>query len=72
MLMLADALYCNYFLIAALMARGVAVLFEQNGSRITDFRRGQSLGTRDSYRALAQAGDPSRMDDARAIRARPR
>jgi hypothetical protein len=45
--MLADALYCNYFLIATLMAKGVDVLFEQNGSRITDFRRGQSLGTRD-------------------------
>lgn len=45
--MLADALYCNYFLIASLMAAGVDVLFEQNGSRITDFRRGQSLGTRD-------------------------
>jgi hypothetical protein len=29
------------------MAKGVEVLFEQNGSRITDFRRGQSLGTRD-------------------------
>ncbi len=45
--MLADALYCNYFLIATLLGAGVDVLFEQNGSRITDFRRGQSLGTRD-------------------------
>ncbi|WP_114969631.1 IS4 family transposase [Rhodoferax ferrireducens] len=45
--MLDDALYCNYFLIATLMGAGVDVLFEQNGSRITDFRRGQSLGTRD-------------------------
>ena len=45
--MLADALYCNNFLIAALVAQGVDVLFEQNGSRITDFRRGQSLGKRD-------------------------
>ena len=45
--MLADALYCNYFLIAALMDAGVDVLFEQNGSRVSDFRRGQSLGTRD-------------------------
>ncbi|UUZ73864.1 IS4 family transposase [Polaromonas sp. P1(28)-8] len=45
--MLADALYCNYFLIATLMAAGVDVLFEQHGSRITDFRRGQSLGTRE-------------------------
>ena len=45
--MLADAFYCNYFLIATLRAAGVDVLFEQNGARITDFRRGQSLGTRD-------------------------
>ena len=45
--MLADALYCNYFLIATLMGAGVDVLFEQNGSRITDFRRGKSLGKRD-------------------------
>ena len=45
--MLADALYCNYFLIATLMAAGVDVVFEHNGSRTTDFRRGQSLGTRE-------------------------
>ena len=45
--MLADALYCNYFLIASLMAAGVDVLMAQNGTRTTDFRRGKSLGTRD-------------------------
>ena len=45
--MLADALYCNYFLIATLVAAGVDVLFEQNGARITDFRRGTALGKRD-------------------------
>jgi len=45
--MLADALYCNYFLIARLQALGVDALFEQHGSRITDFRRGQRLGARD-------------------------
>ena len=45
--MLADALYCNYFLIATLAAAGIDVLFEQNGARNTDFRRGQSLGARD-------------------------
>jgi hypothetical protein len=45
--MVADALYCNYFLISSLLERGVDCVFEQNGSRITDFRRGQSLGTRD-------------------------
>ncbi len=45
--MLADAFYCNYFLIASLQAAGVDVLFAQNGARITDFRRGKRLGTRD-------------------------
>jgi hypothetical protein len=45
--MLADALYCNYFVIAALQSMGVDVLFAQNGSRITDFRCGQRLGVRD-------------------------
>ena len=45
--LLADALYCNYFLLATLMAAGVDVLMAQHGSRITDFRRGRSLGTRD-------------------------
>lgn len=44
---LADALFCNYFLIATLQCAGVDVLFEQHGGRITDFRRGQALGTRD-------------------------
>ena len=45
--MLADAYYCNYFLIATLQEAGVEVLFEQNGARITDFRRGEQLGQRD-------------------------
>jgi hypothetical protein len=45
--LLADALYCSYFQIATLQAAGVDVLFEQHGSRITDFRRGQPLGQRD-------------------------
>ena len=45
--MLADSYYCSYFLIAALQARGVDVLFEQHGARHTDFRTGEKLGTRD-------------------------
>ena len=45
--MLADAFYCNYFLIATMISAGVDVLFEQNGARHTDFRRGTSLGSRD-------------------------
>ncbi|HLF12472.1 MAG TPA: IS4 family transposase [Gammaproteobacteria bacterium] len=45
--MLADALFCNYFLIATLQGAGVDVLFEQHGARISDFRRGKKLGERD-------------------------
>jgi hypothetical protein len=45
--LLADALYCSYFQIATLQAAGVDVLFEQHGSRISDFRRGRRLGPRD-------------------------
>jgi len=45
--MLADALYCNYFLIASLQGVGVDVLFEQNGARTTDFRRGRRLRSRE-------------------------
>lgn len=45
--MLADSYYCSYFLIAALQARGVDVLFEQHGARHTDFRSGAKLGVRD-------------------------
>jgi hypothetical protein len=45
--LLADALYANYWLIAELTAAGVDVVLQQHGSRRTDFRRGQRLGARD-------------------------
>ncbi|MGH6629488.1 MAG: IS4 family transposase, partial [Burkholderiales bacterium] len=45
--MLADAFYCNYFVIATLQVAGVDVVFKQNGARRTDFRRGRQLGPRD-------------------------
>ncbi|MGH7118709.1 MAG: IS4 family transposase [Acetobacteraceae bacterium] len=44
---LADALYCNYFLLARPQERGVDAVCEQNGSRGTDFRRGERLAARD-------------------------
>jgi IS4 transposase len=53
--MLADAFYCNYFLIATMIAAGVDVLFEQNGTRHTDFRRGTSLGRRDHLVSWAKS-----------------
>jgi hypothetical protein len=45
--LLADALYCNYLMIATPHQAGVDALFEQHGARITDFRRGRALGPRD-------------------------
>ena len=62
--MLADALYCNYWLIATLMVAGVDVLFEQNGSRITDLSTGPVVGHARTHRALAQACSVPRVDDA--------
>lgn len=45
--MVADSYYCSYFLIAALMALGVDFVFEQHGTRHTDFRTGERLGCHD-------------------------
>ncbi len=59
--MLADALYCNYFLIATLARAGVDFLFEQNGSRITDSRRGKRLGPRDQIVAWPKPARPQWM-----------
>ena len=44
-----DAFYATYFLLCALRERGIDAVFEQHGSRqrVTDFRRGRRLGTRD-------------------------
>lgn len=45
--LLADALYANYWFIADLLAAGVDVVLRQHGSRRTDFRRGERLAHRD-------------------------
>ena len=46
---LGDAFYGTYFLLAALIEKGVDVVFEQMGQRrrVTDFRTGVRLGERD-------------------------
>ncbi|WP_211455460.1 IS4 family transposase [Collimonas antrihumi] len=48
-LLLGDAFYASYFLLAELGLRGVDAVFEQHGARkrSTDFRRGKRLGSRD-------------------------
>ena len=44
-----DAYFGGYFLLAELMARGIDAVFEQHGARkkSTDFRKGQKLGAKD-------------------------
>jgi hypothetical protein len=48
-ILLGDAFFPSYFLIASMQAQGVDILMEQQGARkrTTDFRRGQKLGQRD-------------------------
>lgn len=48
-ILLGDALYGSYFVLAECLRRGVDVVFEQNGGRrrVTDFRRGRRLGKKD-------------------------
>lgn len=55
-LLLGDAFYATYFLLAELRLRGVDAVFEQHGSRkrSTDFRCGKSLGSRDHLITLTK------------------
>ena len=48
-LVLGDAFYGTYFLLASLRERGVDAVFEQLGARkrVTDFRKGNRLGSKD-------------------------
>lgn len=45
--LIADRYYCSFFIIAALVSKGVDIVFQQHATRHTDFRRGQKIGTRD-------------------------
>lgn len=55
-ILLGDAFYATYFLLAELRSRNVDALFEQHGARrrSTDFRRGTKLGSRDHLITLAK------------------
>lgn len=59
---LGDAIYGSYFVLADLQRRGIDVLFEQNGARKkkADFRIGKNVGVKDhiiTYRKPAQKPD---------------
>ena len=55
-LLLGDAYYATYFLLAELRLRGMDAVFEQHGARkrSTDFRRGKNLGSRDHLITLTK------------------
>ena len=62
--LLGDSLFCSYFLIADLQQRGVEVVLEQHGARITDFRRGVRLGVRDHRVQWLKPARPAWMSAA--------
>lgn len=53
-IVLADAFYASYFVMASLAARGIDCLMEKHGARrrTTDFRRGHSIGARNHWVTL--------------------
>lgn len=54
--LVADALYATYFMLADLASRKVDAVFEQHGARkrSTDFRKGKKLGQRDHLIVLSK------------------
>ena len=62
-ILLGDAYYATYFLLAELVRGGVDGLFEQYGARrrSTDFALGESLGTRDHLIVLTKPKRPDWM-----------
>jgi hypothetical protein len=59
---LADQLYCTYWMLATLKARGIDVLTHQNASRVRDFRRGKRLGRGDHIVQWIRPQRPAWMD----------
>jgi len=61
-LVMGDALFATYFLLAWLLENGIDGVFEQQGARqrVTDFRRGTKLGCRDH---LIELSKPKRKPD---------
>lgn len=66
-IVMGDAFFATYFFIAAMQAKGVDILMEQNGARqrTTDFRLGRKLWQRDHLRVISKPTTcPYWMDDA--------
>lgn len=62
-IVLGDAYYASYFLIATLMQMKVDVVFAVNGNRGSDFRRGKKLGKGDHLIQWKRPVKPEWMDE---------
>ena len=62
--LLGDACFCSYFMIALLMERGVDVVFHQHQRRTTDFETGKRLGAEDHLAVWSKPARPAWMDQA--------
>ena len=62
--LLGDACFCSYFMIALLVELGVDVVFHQHQRRTTDFTQGQRLGAEDHLVVWPKPECPYWMDAA--------
>ena len=60
--LLGDACFCAYFLIALLIERGVDVVFHQHQRRKTDYTVGKRLGKEDHLTTWSKPARPDWMD----------
>ena len=60
--LLGDACFCSYFMIALLLERGVDVVFHQHQRRKTDFAAGKRLGRQDHEVSWTKPERPDWMD----------
>jgi hypothetical protein len=63
-IVLGDAYYASYFLMAMLMAMGVDFVFQSHGARKSDFRSGVRLGKDDHLIIFKKPKQPDWMSDA--------
>lgn len=59
---LADAYYCSYFLIALLQMKGVDIVCRLHGARDCDFRKGKQLGKQDHLVIYKKPKKPEWME----------
>jgi len=63
-ILLADSLYCTYFMIAFLQERGIDFVVRLHQRRSADFQRGRRLGKEDHVVTWARPIKPNWMDQA--------